>query len=109
MEQFAAEWLQQRGLRLLGCNHHAKGGELDLIMQDGDTLVFIEVKHRMSTRFGHPLEAVTAQKRRRLVHAARLYLTRRQLCCPCRFDILGIVGAPPDADIHWVKAAFDAF
>lgn len=109
MEQQAAEWLQQRGLTLLGRNQYAKGGELDLVMQDGDTLVFVEVKHRVTTQFGHPLEAVTAQKQRRLVHAAQVYLAKRQLYCPCRFDILGVVGSPPDLTFEWVQAAFDAF
>ncbi|NYS59213.1 YraN family protein [Vreelandella salicampi] len=109
MEQQAAEWLQLRGLTLLGRNQYAKGGELDLVMQDGDTLVFVEVKHRVTTQYGHPLEAVTAQKQRRLVHAARVYLAKRQLYCPCRFDILSVVGSPPDLTFEWVKAAFDAF
>ncbi|WP_075879146.1 YraN family protein [Vreelandella massiliensis] len=109
IEQRAAEWLQLRGLTLLGRNLCAKGGELDLVMQDGDTLVFVEVKHRMTTQFGHPLEAVTAKKQQRLVHAARVYLAKRQLCCPCRFDILAVVGSPPDLTFEWVQAAFDAF
>ncbi|SHL98281.1 YraN family protein [Vreelandella subglaciescola] len=109
IEQIAARWLAERGLRLLGRNQHAKGGELDLVMQDGDTLVFVEVKHRETTRYGHPLETVTAQKQRRLVHAARVYLARQQLSCPCRFDVLAVIGTPPALTFEWVKAAFDAF
>lgn len=109
IERIAARWLAERGLRLLGRNQHAKGGELDLVMQDGDTLVFVEVKHRETTRYGHPLETVTAQKQRRLVHAARVYLARQQLSCPCRFDVLAVIGTPPALTFEWVKAAFDAF
>ncbi|TVP50879.1 MAG: YraN family protein [Halomonas sp.] len=109
IEQIAAQWLRQQGLTLVATNHHVKGGELDLVMRDGDILVFIEVKHRTTTRFGHPLETVTYQKQQRLVRAARLYIARSGLSSPCRFDILGIIGKPPDLEFHWAKAAFDAF
>lgn len=109
IEQVAAQWLRQQGLTLLAQNHYVKGGELDLVMQDGETVVFIEVKHRVNTRFGHPLETVTYQKQQRLIRAARLYIAQNRLSSPCRFDILGIVGKPPDLEFHWAKAAFDAF
>ena len=109
IEQVAAQWLQQQGLSLITQNHYVKGGELDLVMQDGDILVFIEVKHRTTTRYGHPLETVTKQKQQRLVRAARLYIARYGLSSPCRFDILAIMGKPPNLEFDWVKAAFDAF
>ncbi|HSP31886.1 MAG TPA: YraN family protein [Halomonas sp.] len=109
IEQIAAQWLCQQGLTLVAQNHHVKGGELDLVMRDGDILVFIEVKHRTTTRYGHPLETVTYQKQQRLVRAARLYIARGGLSSPCRFDILAIIGKPPNLDFHWAKAAFDAF
>lgn len=108
IEQIAAQWLQQRGLKLVTSNHHVKGGELDLVMYDRDTLVFVEVKHRATTRHGHPLEMVNAQKRRRLIRAATLYLARHDLACPCRFDILAITGRPPALEFQWEQAAFDA-
>ena len=109
LEQVAAQWLRQQGLSLVTQNHAVKGGELDLIMRDGDILVFIEVKHRTTTRYGHPLETVTYQKQQRLVRAARLYIARDGLSSPCRFDILAITGKPPNLEFEWVKAAFDAF
>lgn len=56
IERLAAQWLQQHGLRLVTNNHHVKGGELDLVMYDQDILVFVEVKHRATTRHGHPLK-----------------------------------------------------
>lgn len=108
-EQAAAEWLQARGLRLVARNQHAKGGELDLVMRDGETLVFVEVRHRASTRHGHPLETVTPSKQRRLVQAARFYLLRNGLSCPCRFDVVGVTGTAPQLEFTWVRAAFDAF
>ncbi len=101
--------LRQQGLTLVTQNHYVKGGELDLVMRDGDILVFVEVKHRTTTRYGHPLETVTYQKQQRLVRAARLYIARGGLSSPCRFDILAITGKPPNLEFHWVKAAFDAF
>tara|TARA_R110002020_G_scaffold244438_2_gene458104 strand:- start:940 stop:1311 length:372 start_codon:yes stop_codon:yes gene_type:complete len=109
IEQIAAQWLCQQGLTLVTQNHYVKGGELDLVMRDGDILVFVEVKHRTTARYGHPLETITYQKQQRLVRAAKLYIARGGLSSPCRFDILGIIGKPPDLDFHWVKAAFDAF
>lgn len=109
VEQAAAAWLASRGLVLVAHNQYAKGGELDLVMRDGETLVFIEVKHRADTRHGHPLEMVTATKQRRLIKAARFYLHRNGLSCPCRFDVIAATGHVPDLDFTWVQAAFEAF
>ncbi|PRY66121.1 putative endonuclease [Vreelandella songnenensis] len=109
IEQLAARWLQAQGLMLVTQNHHVKGGELDLVMRDGATLVFVEVKHRVTTQYGHPLETVTPTKRKRLVRAATLYIGRYGLTSPCRFDILAITGTPPDLVFQWEKAAFDAY
>lgn len=109
MERIAAQWLGQQGLVLLASNQHAKGGELDLVMRDGETLVFVEVKHRVTSRYGHPLETVTPRKQQRLVRAARFYLARNKLSCGCRFDVLAVTGTLPDLSFTWVKAAFDAF
>lgn len=109
IERLAAEWLATKGLRLIASNQQFKGGELDLVMSDGETLVFVEVRHRADTRHGHPLETVTATKQRRLVHAARFYLARNRLSCPCRFDVLAVTGTPPALDFEWVQGAFEAF
>ena len=109
IERLAAEWLSARGLTLIASNQQFKGGELDLVMSDGETLVFVEVRHRSDIRHGHPLETVTATKQRRLVHAARFYLARNRLSCPCRFDVLAVTGSPPALDFEWVQGAFDAF
>ena len=65
-EQVAAEWLQERGYRLLDRNWRCPSGELDLILRDGATLVFAEVKTRSSFDFGHPFEAITSKKAARL-------------------------------------------
>ncbi|WP_249978791.1 YraN family protein [Vreelandella olivaria] len=109
IEQLAAQWLQQHGLTLVASNHHVKGGELDLVMYDQDILVFVEVKHRATTHYGHPLETVTVQKRQRLIRSARLYIARHAISSPCRFDILAITGMLPALEFQWEKAAFDAY
>ncbi|MBW6391573.1 MULTISPECIES: YraN family protein [Halomonadaceae] len=109
IERLAAEWLTARGLTLIASNQQFKGGELDLVMGDGETLIFVEVRHRADARHGHPLETVTPAKQRRLVHAARFYLARNRLSCPCRFDVLAVTGSPPALDFEWVQGAFDAF
>ena len=109
IERIAAEWLASHGLTLVASNQQFKGGELDLVMSDGETLVFVEVRHRSNVRHGHPLETVTPLKQRRLIHAARFNLARNRLSCPCRFDVLAVTGTPPDLNFEWVQGAFDAF
>ncbi len=109
IEQLAAAWLTARGLVLLATNQHAKGGELDLVMRDGEVLVFVEVRHRADTRHGHPLETITPTKQRRLIRAARFYLQRNRLSCPCRFDVLAVTGLAPHLEYDWVANAFEAY
>ncbi|WP_346798853.1 YraN family protein [Halomonas sp. Bachu 37] len=109
IERVAAQWLGHQGLTLVARNQYAKGGELDLVMRDGDVLVFVEVKHRLDTRHGHPLETITPAKQQRLVRTARFYLARNGISCPCRFDVLAVIGSPPDLEFTWVKAAFEAY
>ena len=85
----AARYVRRRGYRLLNMRYRARDGEIDLIARDGDTIVFIEVKARPAGKLGAGVDAVTADKRRRLRHAADAYLSRKGLRdAPCRFDIL---------------------
>lgn len=76
-EQVAAEWLQERGYRLLDRNWRSASGELDLILRDGATLVFAEVKTRSSLEFGHPFEAITSRKAARLRRLAAAWCRER--------------------------------
>ena len=108
IERLAARWLVERGLVLEASNQQAKGGEIDLVMRDGEVLVFVEVRHRADSRHGHPLETITPTKQRRLIRAARFYLQRNRLSCACRFDVLAVIGTPPDLEIDWVANAFEA-
>ncbi|WP_027966523.1 YraN family protein [Halomonas halocynthiae] len=108
IEQLAARWLMTQGLVLVASNQHAKGGELDLVMYDGDILVFVEVRHRANNRFGHPLETITPLKQRRLIRAARFYLHHNGLSCPCRFDVIAATGPPEQLHFEWIANAFEA-
>jgi len=91
-EDTAAALLGGKGYLVLERNYRAKGGEVDLICRDGDTLVFVEVKTRGPGSLGRPDQAVTPAKRRRIALAAAVYLSERDLWeMPCRFDVVAIV------------------
>ena len=90
-EQAAADFLRERGVRILERNVRYTWGELDLIAEDGQTVVFVEVRARTSNSPGLPMESVTRAKQRRLVLAAQEYLQRNDLeRRPWRIDIVGI-------------------
>ena len=83
------------------------GGEIDLIMRDprDATLVFVEVRQRASSSHGGAGGSSTGVKQRRIVFAARLYLTKLRTLPPCRFDVVLVQAGER---IEWLKAAFDA-
>lgn len=90
-EQFAARWLEARGLQILARNVRTRWGECDLVARDGPAVVFVEVKWRGSAAFGAPAEAVDLRKRRRLVRLAAWYCARAGLHDrPVRFDVVAI-------------------
>ncbi len=91
-EQIAIEYLEQQGYRILERNYTEKSGEIDIISQKNNVIVFVEVKRRTGAKFGNGLESVTPDKIRRIIKTAELYLLRKGMSdCSCRFDIL-IVG-----------------
>ncbi len=106
-EDIACNYLQAKGLELYVRNYHCRRGEIDLIMGDGSTLVFVEVRYRSSSRFGSGAETVDSRKQRRIITAATHYLqtspvqTRR----PARFDVIFMQSADT---IHWIKDAFQS-
>ena len=109
-EAAALAMLQDRGLQLLARNAASRGGELDLVMLDGDAVVFVEVRYRASAMFGGGAASVDAGKRRKLVHAARVFLARhpQHADAPCRFDVIDASGAPAAPRIDWLRDAFRA-
>ncbi|MCB1823442.1 MAG: YraN family protein [Candidatus Competibacteraceae bacterium] len=105
-EDLARRYLEARGLALVARNFRCRGGELDLIMRDGEYLVFVEVRSRRHTRYGTPAESVTRTKQRRLLRAAALYLQRQRLDLPCRFDVVAILQADGEPRVEWIRDAF---
>ncbi len=103
-EDIALKALRKAGLKLRQRNYRCKGGEIDLIMEEGDTLVFVEVRYRKNTQFGGAAASVTASKQRRLILAAQHYLQTQGIEPACRFDVVAIDGnQAPD----WIRHAFD--
>lgn len=105
-EDQARDYLQQRGLKLVTRNYSCRMGEIDLIMEEGNILVFIEVRYRKQSGFGTPAETITRHKQRRIIAAAEHYLlTGKARTPPCRFDVLAITGDRRER-IDWIKDAF---
>lgn len=104
-EQLAAKFLQQRGLKLLQQNYRCRFGEIDMILQDGDTLVFAEVRLRSRGDFGGAAASIGAAKQGKLVRAAQHYLATLARIPPCRFDAV-LLQALDDPGIEWVRDAF---
>ncbi len=101
-EALAAEFLAARGVRIIERNFRRRCGELDLVAQDGDTLVFVEVRLRTRSDFGGAAASITARKRARMSGAAGLYLARLGKTPPCRFDAV-LLDAIDSARIEWLK------
>ncbi len=109
-EAFAARYLSEKGLTILERNYRTPVGEIDLILRDGATLVFVEVKTRKSQRFGRPALAVGREKQRRIVRAAVWYTSKRQgELPPCRFDVVEVF-APAGGEwtVRHLEGAFEA-
>lgn len=113
-EHRARQYLERRGLDCIETNYRCKPGEIDLIMREGSTVVFVEVRYRKDQSFGGALESIDARKQRRLRAAAEHYLQRHRAAraVPCRFDVVLVSGAPahsPDGGgalrIDWIPNA----
>jgi putative endonuclease len=105
-EHAAATFLQQKGLKLLERNHATRHGEIDLIMQDGSTLVFVEVRLRSNTGFGGAAMSITPAKQQRIIRTAEHYLQRNGSHAS-RFDVV-LMSRIDGRDIEWIQNAFDA-
>ncbi len=104
-EQQAASHLQKQGLTLVESQARCRAGELDLVMRDGDTWVFVEVKARRTEAFGGGLAAITVAKQQKLRRAASWYLQRQKATQqPCRFDVVAV--NLRNDDLTWIRNAF---
>ena len=102
-EDLACRFLQGEGLLLIGRNYHCRFGEIDLIMQDHDDLVFIEVRYRRSARYGSGAESVDHNKQRKIIFTANHYLQAHPSHQACRFDVVTLA---PDQAPQWIINAF---
>ena len=114
-ENLACQYLENKGFKLIEKNFNCRLGEIDLIMKDNDSLVFVEVRYRRSNDFGSGAESVTANKQSKLIKTASLYLQQHDKYNknPARFDIVSITGIIETNDINnidfdWIENAFGA-
>ena len=110
-EDQALNYLQKRGLRLLHHNYACRCGEIDLIMREGESICFIEVKFRKSMSYGGAAHSIPLTKRRKIIKTALFYIAgHRQLAgCPLRFDAFLIQRQRDGSDrIDWIRSAFYA-
>ncbi|MBV2090290.1 MAG: YraN family protein [Candidatus Thiodiazotropha sp. (ex Ctena orbiculata)] len=106
-EQLAVDFLNRHGLKLVTRNFRCKVGEIDLIMREKRTLVFVEVRYRQSDDYGSALESITPSKQRKLLAAANLYLQKNQIDQACRFDVVAINGSA-NRRTTWIKDAIQS-
>ncbi|HEY3356321.1 MAG TPA: YraN family protein [Polyangia bacterium] len=108
-ERLAADHLLAHGYRILTRNYRTRGGELDLVAQDGDTIVFVEVRARTRADLGEPFETIGPTKQRRVARAAETWLVAHGATrAPARFDVVSILLAPGAAPaIELIQNAFE--
>ncbi|TKB48032.1 YraN family protein [Ferrimonas sediminicola] len=103
VERQVQHWLADQGLTPLACNVHSRFGELDLVMTQGNELVFVEVKYRKTPGYGGALAAITPSKQHKLRRTAAFYLQQQGWSDrPCRFDVVTVEGG----QIDWIQNAF---
>jgi len=109
-EDLACRYLKQQGLRLLQQNYNTRFGEIDLVMQDRDTTVFVEVRYRKHSDVVDPLSSIDRHKQLKLIRTARYYLQAQPNAdlLPARFDVIAISGQGTQPQIQWIKNAFEA-
>lgn len=103
-EEQALAYLLEQGLHFVTRNFRCKVGEIDLIMQHGESLVFVEVRARKNTDHGGAAASVTPAKQRRVINAAQRYLQRYRMPPPCRIDVIAI----DDGKLTWLRNAIEA-
>ena len=107
-EDLACRELERRGYEILDRRYRRRGGELDIVARDGQTVVFVEVKTREGCEFGAGAESVTSLKRRRMASVALDYMARHNLVeRPCRFDVVSIDMNGQEPRVELYQNAFD--
>ena len=107
-ERLACRYLERQGLSIIKRNFHCKCGEIDLIMREGNSLVFVEVRYRSSQRFGTAAETILPDKVQRLRSSAEYFLQQHKRFDELysRSDVIGITGTLEEPEVHWIRDAF---
>ena len=107
-EDQACRYLRRQGLTLIQRNYRCRLGELDMVMQHGQELVFVEVRYRQHSGYGRPEESITPAKQRKLWRAASVYLLEnpKKAKMPARFDVIAITEHPEHGEVKWIRNAF---
>lgn len=107
-EDRALHWLEQQGLSLVARNYHCRLGEIDLIMQHDDCLVFVEVRKRGRTSLANAAASVDHRKQQKIILTANHYLSKypQRATQPCRFDLIALESDSQTASPLWYKDAF---
>ncbi len=108
-EKLAEQFLARQGLQLITKNYRCKQGEVDLIMQDQDTIVFIEVRHRVRADYGSAAESITISKQTKVIKAATIFMMKKGWYQhkAVRFDVVTIQGSLVESpELNWIKQAF---
>lgn len=111
-EQDAYQYLLSKGLKLITKNYRSKFGEIDIIMQDGQSLVFVEVRYRKNNLFGSGAESITPSKQKKLIRTANYYLQQHPKTSQfaTRFDVISMSKKTNsnNSEIDWIQNAFPA-
>lgn len=102
-EEIAANYLRKKGIRIIDMNYRISGGEIDLIGEDKENIIFIEVKYRKTASYGEPWEAVSSHKQKKICNVARQYCYSKRIRKQVRYDIISICGD----EILWFQNAFE--
>lgn len=109
-EKIACDHLKNNGLKFIDNNFYSRYGEVDLIMQDQDTLVFIEVRYRKNLDYGGALESITPSKQKKIRTTALYYMQKKGREFNTRFDVVALTGSDinkqNNLSIEWIKNAF---
>ena len=109
-EDFAYQYLKAQGLSLVERNYCSPRGEIDLIMKDDSTTVFIEVRYRRNNQFGSGAESVDQRKQQKLLATAAHYLQKNPKAArgACRFDVISLTANNGEQQLDWIPDAFQA-
>lgn len=107
-EKLALDYLINKGLQLVEINFTCTCGEIDLILQDNDTLVFTEVRFRKNSNYGGAIASIQLAKQKKIIKTAKFFLLRHGLTekLPCRFDVIGLSMTDTRIEYLWIKNAF---